>query len=250
MDMAKPSRRSPRIRTWFETHFSSQRQEGEGILADISYTGARVEDSELRPKIGAQVILYVSLPEQDKPFQLEGKVARQTTRGFAIEYERPGPDVRRGVDRVAELVGELDNLAPSLASDANDADEPELPLENAVTQPRNVPIALASPRPKREEVSVERLEHKPAAPGPKLDASPLPAASKDAGKRETAPMARANAIDLSAMPLQELEALRERLDLEIGTRREEAKQRVRQEIEQLAQREGFSVEELIEPSQR
>jgi hypothetical protein len=56
-------RRSPRIRTRFETHFSSQRQEGEGVLADISYTGARVEDTGFRPSIGALAILYICLPD-------------------------------------------------------------------------------------------------------------------------------------------------------------------------------------------
>jgi len=251
MGMAKLRPRSPRIRTWFETHFSSQRQEGEGILADISYTGARVEDARPCPKIGASVVLYVSLPEQDKPFQLEGKVARHTQEGFAIEYENVGPDVRDGVDRVADLVGELDSLAEDFDTDLiGDEKAAELPLENAVTKPREVPVKPTAPAGKREEVSVERVEKKPEAPAPKLDAGPLPEAPKEAAKREAAPATRGNGIDLSAMPLAELEALRGRLDREIDTRREEAKQRVRNEIEQLAKREGFSIEELLATAKR
>ena len=143
-------RRSPRIRTWFETHFSSQRQEGEGVLADVSYTGARVEDTGIRPSVGALAILYVCLPDDPKPFQLEGKVTRHTDAGFAIEYDKPDRDTRCGVDRIAELVG-LPEASPNDSSDA-------APIESAeedcvVTRPRMEEAPRTEEVPRMEEES-------------------------------------------------------------------------------------------------
>ena len=66
--------------------------------------GARVEDTGIQPSVGALAILYVCLPDDPKPFQLEGKVTRHTDAGFAIEYEVEDPEVRRLVDDVSAIV--------------------------------------------------------------------------------------------------------------------------------------------------
>jgi hypothetical protein len=195
-------RRSPRIRTWFETHFSSQRQEGEGVLADISYTGARVEDTGIRPSIGALAILYVCLPDDPKPIQLEGRVARHTDAGFAIEYEKPDQDTRRGVDRIAEMVG-LPEASPSDSSDCS-------------------PIASSDATPS------ESLEDASSATQP-----------------WKSQMAQLSEIDLTACEVSELERLAETIASELTRRREESKRRVREEIQKLAEREGFSLEEVL-----
>ncbi len=187
-------RRSPRIRTWFETHFSSQRQEGEGVLADVSYTGARVEDTGIQPKVGALAILYVCLPDDPKPFQLEGKVARHTEAGFAIEYDKPDEDTRRGVDRIAEMVG-LREASPSDSADGM----PDKGVEDdaAATQPQ---------------------------------------------WPDTPPVSE---LDLTRCALSELEMLAEKIARELSRRRDEAKRRVREEIEKIAEREGFRLDEVL-----
>jgi hypothetical protein len=188
-------RRSPRVRTWFETHFSSQRQEGEGVLADVSYTGARLEDTGIRPSIGAALaILYVCLPEDTKPFQLEGRVARHTDAGFAIEYEKPDQDTRRGVDRIAEMVG-LPETSPSDSSDST---------------------------------SIESVEEDPSVTQPQ--------------RSETPQLSR---LDLAEYEVSELEMLAERIASELTRRRDDSKRRVREEIEKIVAREGFSLEEVL-----
>jgi hypothetical protein len=211
-------RRSPRIRTWFETHFSSQRQEGEGVLADVSYTGARVEDTGIRPSVGALAILYVCLPDDPKPFQLEGKVARHTDAGFAIEYEKPDEDTRRGVDRIAELVG-LPEAAPTDTTSAAPAESAE--EDCAVT------------RPQMEEVSQSEEETR----------------SEEEPRPEEAPRmeeeSRVSELDLTQCEVAELEKLAERIASELSRRRDDAKRRVREEIEKIAQREGFSLDEVL-----
>ena len=47
--------RDPRIRTRFEALYSMGRCEGAGVLADISYSGAHVEDTSLVPEVGGAI---------------------------------------------------------------------------------------------------------------------------------------------------------------------------------------------------
>jgi hypothetical protein len=138
--------------------------------------------------------LYVCLPEDSKPFQLEGRVARHTDAGFAIEYEKPDQDTRRGVDRIAEMVG-LPETSPCDSSDSTPIESVE--GDPSVTQPR---------RPERPGLSQ---------------------------------------LDLTECEVSELEMLAERIASELTRRRDDSKRRVREEIEKLAAREGFSLEEVL-----
>lgn len=96
-------RRSPRFRTQFDALISSGRKEGAGTLAEISYSGARVEGASMQPSIGARITLYIFvLPVS--PFELTGQVARYTETGFAVAYDLFDPEIRRLVDDVAALV--------------------------------------------------------------------------------------------------------------------------------------------------
>lgn len=95
--------RDPRIRTRFEALLSLGRSEGAGLLADISYSGARIEDSSLIPEVGTPVRIYVFVMPVS-PFQLQGEVVRTTEKGFAIAYSVEDPEVRRLVDDAAALV--------------------------------------------------------------------------------------------------------------------------------------------------
>jgi hypothetical protein len=96
-------RRSQRFRTHFDALISSGREEGAGTLAEVSYSGARVESASTQPPIGARITLYVFvLPVS--PFELTGQVARHTDSGFAVSYDLFDPEIRRLVDDVAALV--------------------------------------------------------------------------------------------------------------------------------------------------
>lgn len=96
-------RRSQRFRTHFDALISSGREEGAGTLAEVSYSGARVESASTQPPVGAYITLYVFvLPVS--PFELTGQVARHTDSGFAVSYDLFDPEIRRLVDDVAALV--------------------------------------------------------------------------------------------------------------------------------------------------
>lgn len=92
-----------RVTTRFESLISSGRTEGTGVLADISYTGALVEDSTFMPELGKTMRLYVFV-QPVAPFEVIGTVVRHTETGFAIEYEQLSDEVRRLVDDASAMV--------------------------------------------------------------------------------------------------------------------------------------------------
>ena len=103
-------RRDDRTRMPLEVHYYFDGIEGFGELANISYSGALIEDTPMRPRIGGPIVLYVYLKppsafEAATPFELTGHVVRHGPTGFAIEYEdNLDPDVRRMVDDAAAIV--------------------------------------------------------------------------------------------------------------------------------------------------
>jgi len=103
-------RRDNRTPMPLEVHYSFGRAEGVGVLADISYSGALIGDTAMRPKIGTPIVLYVYLKppsafEAATPFELSGHVVRHSPTGFAVEYDDiVDPEVRQMVDDAAAIV--------------------------------------------------------------------------------------------------------------------------------------------------
>ena len=96
-------RRSLRFRARFDTLISANAEEGAGVLAEISYSGARLDDASTQPPVGTKVTLYVFI-QPVAPFELHGHVARITESGFAVMYELFDPEIRRLVDDVSAIV--------------------------------------------------------------------------------------------------------------------------------------------------
>jgi len=96
-------RRSPRFRTRFDALISADSTEGAGVLAEISYSGARLEESSVHPPVGSRVTLYIFV-QPVAPFTLTGQVVRSTEGGFAITYELFDSEIRRLVDDVSAMV--------------------------------------------------------------------------------------------------------------------------------------------------
>jgi len=96
-------RKDVRFRTRFDALFSTGPAEGAGVLADLSYAGARLEATSLRPDLGTSVRLYVFV-QPVAPFELVGSVTRYTESGFVILYEVSDPEVRHLVDDVSAIV--------------------------------------------------------------------------------------------------------------------------------------------------
>ncbi len=108
--MTETTNRRPdkRIPTHLEAFYYARRVDAVGMVANISYSGALIEDTRVRPVVGTFVVLYVYLEppsafEAETPFELTGHVVRHSPAGFAIEY-KDNPDVRRMVDDAAALV--------------------------------------------------------------------------------------------------------------------------------------------------
>ncbi len=110
--MTETTNRRPdkRIPVHLVALYSSGLFAADGVLANISYSGALIEDTEMRPEIGTRVVLYVYVHPRsaftaETPFELVGHVVRHTSAGFAIEYkDNLDPDVRRMVDDAAAVL--------------------------------------------------------------------------------------------------------------------------------------------------
>ena len=96
-------RRSPRFRTRFDSLISADSEEGAGVLSEISYSGARLEESSINPPVGSRITLYIFV-RPVAPFTLTGQVVRRTENGFAITYELFDAEIRRLVDDVSAMV--------------------------------------------------------------------------------------------------------------------------------------------------
>ncbi len=99
-------RRHVRFTTALNAHCSTGREEGIGVLANISYCGALVEDSSIKPSVGSKVRVYIFVEPVDpiapaSPYELVGRVVRHSSSGFAIEYEDTDLEVRQLVDEAA-----------------------------------------------------------------------------------------------------------------------------------------------------
>ncbi len=99
-------RRGDRVPTALNAHYSSCPEDGIGVLANISYSGALIEGSSVQPSVGSRVRIYVFTEPIDplapaSPYELVGRVVRHSSSGFAIEYEEASPEVRQLVDKAA-----------------------------------------------------------------------------------------------------------------------------------------------------
>jgi hypothetical protein len=103
-------KRADRFPIPLKVYCSFERVEGIASLSNISYTGALLENTAMRPEIGTRIQLYVYLksPRANitaKPSELTGVVARHSSDGFAVEFKNShDPDLRRMVDDAAAIV--------------------------------------------------------------------------------------------------------------------------------------------------
>ncbi|MBW2713235.1 MAG: PilZ domain-containing protein [Deltaproteobacteria bacterium] len=96
-------RHDNRVQTRFESLISMGRSEGVGVLTDISYSGAYIEEATCVPEVGEEIRLYVFV-HPVSPFHIEGKVVRQDNAAFAVEYKDLDPEICRLVDDAAAVV--------------------------------------------------------------------------------------------------------------------------------------------------
>ncbi len=99
-------RRGTRFTTTLNAHYDSGSEKGTGVLENISYSGALIENSSARPTVGSRVRVYVFVEPVDllapaSPYELLGRVVRHSFAGFAIEYEDTDPEVLQLVDKAA-----------------------------------------------------------------------------------------------------------------------------------------------------
>ena len=112
LDEMDGARRGWRVATKLKALFTSDREDGEGVLTDISYTGALFRSTTIRPSLGKRVRVFLCFENDAGSLQLEGEVIRQTEDGFAIEYQKPNEQLQLLVDDAAAIVALVKNSKP------------------------------------------------------------------------------------------------------------------------------------------
>ncbi len=79
-------RKRPRFGTQFHVGFSTEHLAGEGLVLNLSKEGCLVE-SDTSPKEGEYLNLQISLPDQDRPMEIESAALRWVAgRAFGVEF--------------------------------------------------------------------------------------------------------------------------------------------------------------------
>ena len=110
MTTTTTKRRGDRIPAPLKVYCSFEQVEGSATLVNISYSGALLEHTTMRPGIGTPINLYLFLkPPRGSgavaPSELPGMVVRHSSDGFAVKFEdNLDPDVRQMVDDAAAVV--------------------------------------------------------------------------------------------------------------------------------------------------
>lgn len=92
-------RKCSRLRARIDALVHCDGEEGAGVLAELSYSGALVEECALRPPVGTPARLYLFLPGEPA-LELSGRVGRHTESGLALVYALHDVGLRRRVDAV------------------------------------------------------------------------------------------------------------------------------------------------------
>ncbi len=118
-DPKENGKRAFRIETRFETLYSAGREEGSGVLVNISYSGALLESTSMCPKVGSDVRVHVFY-QHEAPVEAIGRVVRHTGSGFAIEFAELDPKIRDLVETLSPIV-DAEELSEAPAPEGGDA---------------------------------------------------------------------------------------------------------------------------------
>jgi hypothetical protein len=71
----------------------------DGVLSDISLSGARLERTGIRPLTGSQVTIIFSLKGHRSPFEVVARVVRATeSGGYAVQFEAIDPKLKAALE--------------------------------------------------------------------------------------------------------------------------------------------------------
>ena len=104
-------RTSPRLELSIPVGLELESGCDEGILCDISLSGARLEGTAIQPALGTEVIVSFAVRGRRRPFEIEARVVRVTPDGgYAVEFEAIDPRLKAGLEYVHAFIRKLPDI--------------------------------------------------------------------------------------------------------------------------------------------
>jgi hypothetical protein len=79
-------RKSPRTKVCFPVEYQSMAEMRQGMVANISFTGALLESASESIEPGTRLVLRCSIFVGSFDIELAGEIVRNTDGGFAVEF--------------------------------------------------------------------------------------------------------------------------------------------------------------------
>jgi hypothetical protein len=102
-------KRAPRVQVQFSCEFYGRKIQGNGLVRNISTSGALIEDAEPLLISGTQIRMRFALGSDTVPVELTAEVARETEGGFAVRFDSMDARVRAVMHKLISRACERDD---------------------------------------------------------------------------------------------------------------------------------------------
>jgi hypothetical protein len=104
---------SPRIAVTIPVTVELGTSRDAGTLSDLSLSGARLENTAIRPALGSLVTLLYAPEGYTTPFEVIARVVRPTdTGGYAVQFEALDPELKHALQYAVSALSRLPSSAP------------------------------------------------------------------------------------------------------------------------------------------
>ncbi len=106
-------RAAPRVCLLRQTDFWAEGVVGQGVLHDLSSTGARIEEPSSQIERGEEIDLTFALHEDGRPIRIRGTVVRETETGFGVQFIQSDRRLTEWIElAVSQFESETTSLSP------------------------------------------------------------------------------------------------------------------------------------------
>jgi hypothetical protein len=112
--MSNESRQKERVEVQFSAEFRGRRVRGQGLVKNISESGALIDNADPLIMEGGRIRVRFSFFEDSVPIEIPAVVTRETPTGFGVRFSDMEPRLRRllsvAISRAKSRIEELEGM--------------------------------------------------------------------------------------------------------------------------------------------